>query len=441
MLSEDEVCRLYDRTGGVPLAIVWSIAQMGFGYGVESILIRLGQPTSDIAQFCFEGALEGIRDKPAHKLLMALSMFATDASREALGYVADLPELDRDEGLVTLEKLSLASKLGRRFELLPLTKGFAIGQIKKSPELEKSLRLALIQYFLGFCKRFGGGQWRLYHNLDEDLKNIQLVIEWAYQLNMWPEVGAFVVNLVEFLDKRGLWSELIEYSEMGVEAGRELNDGRLMMQNMIFGLGWVKAIRIGDFEAGLASIDEGKKLAAKLDDKREYAIALRDEGAIFSYMGKYDKAECRLQNSLEIFRTLKDDRWATRTIGSLGSNELRRGNLDEALNYYSEALERSEETGDLDHIALNLLRQGDILWRSGQFEEARSSVGEALTMYERLKIKYEIARCHHLLAKIEYSIGRDDEARKQAERAYEIFFNLEAQPPLKELSDLLEKLN
>jgi hypothetical protein len=99
-LTKDQAQKLYDRTGGVPLAIVWSVAQMGYGYGVDAVLLRLGQPSGDISRFCFEGVVENIRGKPAHKLLMALSIFGTDASREALGYVADLPELDRDEGLV-----------------------------------------------------------------------------------------------------------------------------------------------------------------------------------------------------------------------------------------------------------------------------------------------------------------------------------------------------
>lgn len=135
-LSDDAARRLYGRTGGVPLAIVWSVAQMGFGYGVEAVLTRLGQPSSDIAKFCFEGAVERIKGKPAYQLLLALSLFATDASREALGVVADVPELDRDEGLVELEKLSLVNKRGGRFELLPLTKGFAAARLKEKLEVE-----------------------------------------------------------------------------------------------------------------------------------------------------------------------------------------------------------------------------------------------------------------------------------------------------------------
>jgi len=73
-LTTDQAKQLYARTGGVPLALTWSLAQMGFGYGVESVLTRLGQPNNDVAKFCFEAAVERIKTKPAYKLLLAFKM-------------------------------------------------------------------------------------------------------------------------------------------------------------------------------------------------------------------------------------------------------------------------------------------------------------------------------------------------------------------------------
>ena len=127
--SSENVDLLYRRTGGVPLAMVWSIAQMGYGYGVETVLRRLGDAgKNNIATYCFRGALQRIRSKPSHQLLLAISCFAVDASRDGLGYVADLSEADRDEGLVELDRLSLVNKNAGRFSLLPLTKGFGTGR-------------------------------------------------------------------------------------------------------------------------------------------------------------------------------------------------------------------------------------------------------------------------------------------------------------------------
>jgi tetratricopeptide (TPR) repeat protein len=439
-LTADETRRLYQRTGGIPLAIVWSVAQMSFGYGAQAVLTRLGRPTSDIARFSFEGAVERLKDKPAHRLLLALSLFATDASREALDDVAGLPELDRDEGLVELEKLSLVNKTGKRFSLLPLTASFASAQLKGEPELENSLRLAFIHYFLDFCSEFGGDQWLLYTNLDEDIKNIQLAVEWAYQLQMWPEVGKFANNLVEFLDRRGLWNELVQYSEMGLEAGREIDDKQLIMKHKIFGLGWAKAVRFGLVEEGLASIEEGKKLALALGNEREYAIALYDKGVIYRKRGDYEQAAELYRQSLEIWQKLGDHRWAIRTIGAVAKNERAQGNVDQAFAYHTEALKKSEETGDTEQIALNLWRLSHILWQRGQLDEAHANSREALRICEQFNIVNGIANCCLMLGRVKYSLGKIDDAVKLAERAAEIYDRLRSRHHLEETVELLEAL-
>ena len=46
-LTEAQAERLYNRTGGVPLAIVWSVAQMGYGYGAHNVLRRLAACRSE----------------------------------------------------------------------------------------------------------------------------------------------------------------------------------------------------------------------------------------------------------------------------------------------------------------------------------------------------------------------------------------------------------
>lgn len=119
-LSPADSKKLFNRTGGVPLAMVLSIAQIARGFGVDIVLGRLGKQTSDIARFCFEYSLENISIN-AWKLLMALSMFSAGTSREILGEVTELNELDRDEGLAELEKFSLINRSTNKFWMLPLS--------------------------------------------------------------------------------------------------------------------------------------------------------------------------------------------------------------------------------------------------------------------------------------------------------------------------------
>ncbi len=144
-LSLSDAAKLYIHTGGVPLAIVFSIALMGYGYNVDSVLSRLGQPNMDLARFCFEESVRLIHDTPAYRLLLAVSLFEADASREALGYVVGLEDdtLSRDEGLAVLERLSLVNRQGDRFTMLPLTRTYVEGQLLSEPDFAQQARRRL----------------------------------------------------------------------------------------------------------------------------------------------------------------------------------------------------------------------------------------------------------------------------------------------------------
>ncbi|MGD2181985.1 NB-ARC domain-containing protein [Lusitaniella coriacea] len=130
-LDNSQIELLYKRTAGVPLAVVWSIAQISYhGSGVDKVLKRLGDARGDIARFCFENAIQHIQDKPAYKILATLALSPTPMNRNVAGVIADLSELDQDEGLVILERLSLINKKGSQFSLLPLVQEYILSKIK-----------------------------------------------------------------------------------------------------------------------------------------------------------------------------------------------------------------------------------------------------------------------------------------------------------------------
>lgn len=133
---------LYRRSGGIPLAIVWSIGLMSLGHSVELVLRRLGSGHSDIARFCFAESVERIRRRDAYRLLLALALFERSVSRQMLGEVAGLGDdvVGRDDGLAELLQLSLIEQQGDRFKLLPLTHSFALEELARRSELEQELR-------------------------------------------------------------------------------------------------------------------------------------------------------------------------------------------------------------------------------------------------------------------------------------------------------------
>ena len=132
---------------------------MGLGYSIINILRRLEKPDSEIARFCFDQSVQLIRGKPAHKVLMSLSLFSSDANRDNLGYTADLQELDRDEALVTVEKLSLINKQGDRFSMLPLAKIYSLQELEKNLEFAYSATDRRISQLLGLMHETKRQYW------------------------------------------------------------------------------------------------------------------------------------------------------------------------------------------------------------------------------------------------------------------------------------------
>jgi len=147
-LSSESQFDLYNRTGGVPLAIVWSIGRIGLGYPTNIVLKQLGNHSGDLTKFCFQEAVNTVRGKIAYNLLLSLALCDGNSSREELGYIASLEDDDcsRDDGLVKLDTLSLINKDGDKFSLLPLTREYLAYELENSIDFVEVALLNIISY-------------------------------------------------------------------------------------------------------------------------------------------------------------------------------------------------------------------------------------------------------------------------------------------------------
>jgi|GEM_PF-2495268 len=148
-LSKNETEELILRTGGVPLAIVWSIGLISVGNDPQTVVRKLRNGQSDIARFCFDESIKQIRNSESYDLLAALAVSDSDVNRETVGIVAGLEndKIGRDEGLAKLIQLSLINHDHTTFSILPLTRVYMIEELEKNEELRTTLKERWSKYF------------------------------------------------------------------------------------------------------------------------------------------------------------------------------------------------------------------------------------------------------------------------------------------------------
>jgi hypothetical protein len=134
-ISKVDLRELHKKTWGIPLAIVLTIAQIADGYEIQSILNILGTQKDNIAKYCFENALERIRNTEAWKILLALSMFPAGTKKEVVALIAEVTEEQLDADLIKLTKLSLINQTTPGiYWMLPLINEYIQDKFPSFPE-------------------------------------------------------------------------------------------------------------------------------------------------------------------------------------------------------------------------------------------------------------------------------------------------------------------
>jgi tetratricopeptide (TPR) repeat protein len=443
-LTEEEMLRLYERTGGVPLALVWSVAQMGYGYSADEVLRRLGNPKGDIARFCFEGSVERIRGRSAYDILLALAVFATDASRNAIGFVAGLGEdmVSRDEGLVELEKLSLANKRNGRFNLLPLTKAYATSL---SPG-KRVFRLRQEEFYLDFCRQYGGTteNWESYSKIDVERQNLIDLLEWCLQNRRWQTLIDLQSKLTDYWQLRGYWSEQERWCQHALEACSQLVvDSPLSIDNQRkrgsfhLALCWIR-INQDRFDDARAEANKAIEILDPIEDWHGIAVAYRRLGLTEKLNGEFDQGKehwdqakehfeqawRHYDTALEIWRRLDNPREVSSILGNMGHLLIGQGKYSEARDFLERALVIRREIQDTSRISTTLRGLGMVDELEGRFRSAADYYLEACEIAENIGDIQSVGEAKLGLAGIARSQHNHQGALRLATEALEHFRSL-----------------
>lgn len=458
-LTDEQIEKLLQYSGGLPLAIVHALGRMAWqDSSIESEIGYLEDPTKDISQiyqFSFQRSIGLIRGKPAHKLFMALMLFSGDASREALGGIAGF-ENDhdrRDQGLNDLVVLSLVNKTGDRFSLDVLAKMQAREELKAYPEFRQDAIRQLVKYYLKFVKQHGGKDWMWWHKkydlLQEEWKNLIAIFElcialqkeddfyysalkdfwqsggvlyFAHLYGHWDDRITYLTKLAHRAENRGEWSTWVEAT---VDMAYSLMmRGQLEDADKNFALAW-KGRESADYAEQTKLTEYMGRLRVYQRNFEDAAIWLKEASNLLDKASLADPERSRRQVTI---------------LNYYGLMCYEKGNYAAAEEYFNEVVARAGKI-ELQRTALfaqNYL--ADIAIEQGDLDKAERIIKEGLNVSERNKADRFTATFQRSYAYLFAKRGDLEKASKWAKQALDNFKRLGMKREIDEMSGLLESL-
>lgn len=470
ILPQEQNEELWRRTGGMPLAIVWSIGLMGLGSSVESVLSRLGSGQSDIARFCFGESVAQIRDHNAHRLLLALSLFADDASREALGAAAGFVKFDddgravwtdefgRDTGLEKLLQLSLVNKLGERFSLLPLTRSFVMSEAPADYEAKQQAKEGMRKYYNQLVRTSGGwtDDWRGHDLVENELPNLLATAQDALSDVCYEEISdserrvaqksyphvrwllKFIPQIARTCRIRGYWNECEQLCLMAIGLAKAIGEPKRVGWSC-YDIGRISQYR-GDLDRAWYWATEALVEWQRVGYVTGICQARRVLGIVALRRGDITNAATLITSAYEEYMKTESRSGLPHYLGSLAELAEQQGNLERARELYVQTVELLRQKNDTPYLASDLRNLGRVLFASGAKGEAQECLQEGLRLALDCGRKDVMAKTHFQLAVV-YEHQRElPSAETNSRQALDLFRRLGMKREQTEAEALLARL-
>jgi tetratricopeptide (TPR) repeat protein len=453
--QDSALLRLYEATGGAPLAIKWAVGQIKQqGQSLDSVLAVLYEARGDIFEEVFARSW-ALLSSDAQRVLKALPLFAAPASSAALAATSDIHHFVLKEAIGQLVEMSLVEVTDgleeeeRRYDLHPLARAFANARLIDNPEFERQARERMAEYYVKIHKgksiwgEVEENQW-----FEVELPNIIAIIEWANLTQRWEIVISLYESTHIFLGIRGYWQERLQYGQMALEAAMQRRD-RASQASIQHSIGWVafKQGRLVDANKLLqSSIQAFIDVEQKTEEGKPIVRAPRAAWAMIALakvaiaQGDLDQANRVIDEAKEM---VEDD---ARTIFNhslsavKGRIEFERGDYKQARVLLNRALNETREAGVDFGIGSRLIDLGDIALAQNRLDEAESLFSQGFISSKEVSRNDNIARAELGLVKVYALRGETAKAKERAVSTREKFVRMGMESSVEEVDILLESL-
>jgi tetratricopeptide (TPR) repeat protein len=363
------------------------------------------------------------RSPEAYQLLLACSLFDRDAgaAREALGTIANLPLLDRDEGLRLLLQLSLVNwdSGSDRFWLLPLVQEYARAELEQA-DFRDDLTGRWLAWARDFALRYGPDLEIRIENAPifaREYPNLRLAFRWCAEHERWEDVLTLADGLWFYVFLAGLWGEAREIAETGLKAAQSLGNplAEARFTRCLGHIIWEQ----GDYLQGKKVFQRAAFIALRCQDRRELGFALDRFADCLIDRGKVSAGKLVALAVLKIGQELNERRLQVLAASRLSRAESLEGNLEASLEWVNKGEAWAQEYGWFRTLAWYLWRRGENLVNAGQYAEAEPHLLRAMETVTWEEPRF-FARVKYCLARVYQKTGRLDLARRTAEEARDL---------------------
>ncbi|MDZ8110207.1 MAG: tetratricopeptide repeat protein [Nostoc sp. DedQUE12a] len=454
-INDEDSKQLYDRTNGIPLAIVYAIGQVSSGYSLNSVLARLTSATGDVARFCFEESVQGIKGikgQPPHKLLMSLAIFPDSAILTAVAEVAGLTAApdDVNNGLARLRQLSFVNlnPETKRYEMLSLTREYALEQLAAYPDFEKEARKRWVKWYLNFAYRFGGEDWENwihYDRLKEEEGNLREVLYWCKNQDHYAEVRDLWLLLNHYANLYAYWDDRLDWLQWLIEQSERRGEWSSLVKFMIRKT-WL-LIRECSSES-LKKADEILQQAWVLRDHADSCVQADLAESIARLQirqNNYQDARhwLKIEEKLVIEANLEEQqhiRYFIPVFYHRAEIFYLEGEYILAKKLFQDVMKSAEKISW--HRVINSAQNwlGDIAIEQGDRDEAHKLLIQGLRFAESTKNKRRLARYQRSLACWEKKWGSPEKARQLSTQAINSFKDLRMTRDAQEMQIFFDSL-
>lgn len=440
-LLDEEQQRLLQASGGIPLVIVYAIGLLANSWSLEAILQSLqsqylNTEDNDLACFLFQQSVDELKESPAYKLLLALSIFQTAPQKHTLISVAGLDKLSPsaiNTHLLTLQRLSLIRQHNQRYGMLALTREYALAKLNHDLDFKQETCARFYDWYLEFAKEYGGDDWGEWHHqydyLQEEWGNFIAVLEWCAANGEYLKVRELWRYLNKFASLYGFWNDRLNWLNWLIQASERRADWETFVEMTT---DYSRTLVLKETPENLEEADKIQKNAWKLREHASsivQAILAENIAVLCIRQSKYQEARewfTRYKSLVEKAEagTMRYQRAEIRFLYYTAEILYKEKKYEESKQIYRKVVDRAEE---IDWLRFKVNAQSwlaTISIKQKNLDEAEQLLNTCLPVAQQNKDRRRTACCQHSCARLYKKKGNIEKATRYALAALDGFTRL-----------------